>query len=134
MGSKILSYGETAIIKSAFHKKTTSININEIEINGIVLFNKTSYGNKGSLKHYIRHKHTDGNFSPLNIKLPQLTGYAKHFNDENKVTKFLVADKKLLKKYNKIWGKIKSLFKKEFDKNPVDENKYSTAKLNDTQF
>ena len=51
MGSKILSYGETAIIKSAFYKKTTSININEIEINRIVLFNKTSYGNKGSFKH-----------------------------------------------------------------------------------
>ena len=45
MGSKTLSYGETAIIKSEFHKKTTSININEIEINRIVLCNKTLYGN-----------------------------------------------------------------------------------------
>ena len=41
MESKILSYGETAlkvilnIIKSAFHKKTTSYNIIEIEINRI---------------------------------------------------------------------------------------------------
>ena len=59
MGSKILSYGETAIIKSAFHKKTTTININKIEINRIVLFNKTLYGNKGSLKHYIGNEHTD---------------------------------------------------------------------------
>ena len=128
MGSKILSYGETAIIKSAFHKKTTSINIDKIEINRIVLFNKTSYDNKGSLKHYIGHKHADGNFSPLNIRLPQLTGYAKHFNDENKVINFLVADKKLLKKYNEIWSKIKSFFKKEFDKKPVYDNKYITAK------
>ena len=135
MGSKILSYGEAAIIKSAFHKKkTTSININEIEINRIVLFNKTSYGNKGSLNHYIGYKHTDGNLSPLNIRLPQLTGYAKYFNDKNKVIKFLVADTKLLKNYNKIWGKIKSLFKKEFDKNPVYENKYITAKVNNTKF
>ena len=102
MGSNILSYGETAIIKSGFRKKTTSINFNEIEVNRIVLFNKTSYGNKGSLKHYIGYKHTDGNLSPLNIRLPQLTGYAKHFNDENKVIKFLDADTKLLKKYNKI--------------------------------
>ena len=37
MGSKILSYGETAIVKSALHKKTISININKIEINRIVL-------------------------------------------------------------------------------------------------
>ena len=74
------------------------------------------------------------NFSPLNIRLPQLTGYAKHFSDENKVIHFLVSDKKLLKKYIKIWGKIKSLFKKEFDKNPAYENKYITAKLNNTKF
>ena len=100
MRSKILRYGETAIIKSAFHKKTTSININEIEINRIVLFNKTSYGNKGSFKCYIESKHTDGNLSPLIIRLPQLIGYSKHFNDVDKVIDFLVADKKLLKKYN----------------------------------
>ena len=47
MGSKILSYGENHIIKNAFHKKKTSININEIKINRIILFDKTSYGNKG---------------------------------------------------------------------------------------
>ena len=40
----------------------------------------------------------------------------------------------MLKKYNKIWDKIKSLFKKEFDKNPVYQNKYITAKLNNTEF
>ena len=50
MESKILSCGETAIIKSALHKKTTSININQIKINRIVLFEKTSHGNKGSFK------------------------------------------------------------------------------------
>ena len=70
---------------------------------------------------------------PLNIRLPQLTGYVKHFSDENKLIDFLVTDKKLLKKYNKIWCKIKSLFKKEFDKNTVHENKYITAKLNRTE-
>ena len=119
MGSKILSYGETAIIKNAFHKKTTSVNINKIEINRIVLFNKTSYSNKGSFKHCIGYRHFNGNLSPLNITLPQLTGYAKHFDDKNKVIYFLVSDKKLLKKYNETWGKIKSFFKKEFAKNPV---------------
>ena len=71
---------------------------------------------------------------PLNIRLPQLTGHVKHFSDENKLISFLVTDKKLLKKYNKIWRKIKSLFKKELDKNPVYENKYITAKLNGTEF
>ena len=62
------------------------------------------------------------------MRLPQITGHAKHFNDENKVINFLVADKKLLKKYNEICSKIKILFKKEFDKRPVYNNKYITSK------
>ena len=45
MGSKVLSYGEIGINKNAFHKVTTSISIDEVEINKIVLFDKTSYGN-----------------------------------------------------------------------------------------
>ena len=57
MGSKILIYQETAIIRKVFHKKTISININEIEINKIVLFDKTSYGNEGSSKCYTGYLH-----------------------------------------------------------------------------
>ena len=116
MRSKILSYGETAIIKSTFHKKTASININKIEINRIVLFDKTSYGNKGSFKHHIEHRHTDGNLSPLNIGLPQLTGYAKYFNDTYKVINFLVADKKLLKNTMKYGVRLKVCLKKNLIK------------------
>ena len=83
-----------------------------------MLFNKTSYGNKGSFKNYIGYKHTGGNLPPLNIRLLQLTGYAKHFNDENKVTKFLVADKKLLKN-TMIYGvKLKACLKKNLIKIP----------------
>ena len=122
------------LLKVHFTKKTTSINIDEIEINKIVLFDKTSYDNKGSFKHYIGYSHPDGNLLPLNIRLPQLTGYVKHFSDENKLINFSVANKKLLKKYDKVWGEIKSLLEKEFDKKPVYDNKYITAKLNSAEF
>ena len=40
----------------------------------------------------------------------------------------------MLRKCNEMWGKITSLFKKEFDKKPVYDNKYITAKLNGTEF
>ena len=103
------------LLKVHFTKKLISININEIRINRIILFDKTSYGNKSSFKHYIGYSHPDGNLSPLNIRLPQLTGYVKYFNDVDKIINFLVVDKKLLKKYNEIWDQIKSLFKKQFD-------------------
>ena len=101
--------------KVSFQNNKTSINIDKVEIDRVVLFDKTSYGNKGSFEHYIRYRHKYGPFSPLNIKLPQLAGYAKHFNND-KCIDFLIADKELLKKYNEIWNKIKSLLKKEFDK------------------
>ena len=105
-----------------------------MEINRIVLFDKISSGGKDSFKRYIGYKHKDGAFSPLNIKLPQLTGYAKHFNNDDKLTNFLVSDKELLKIYNEIWNKIKRLFKKEFDTKPVYDNKYISVKVNGTEF
>ena len=88
------------------------ISIDEVEINKIVLFDKTAYGNKGSFKRYIGYRHKDGTFSPVNVKIPRLAEYARHFNNDDKLINFLVADKKFLKKYSEIWNKIKSLFKK----------------------
>ena len=44
MGSKVLSYSKTCINKNAFHKKTNSISIDKVEIERVVLFDKTSYG------------------------------------------------------------------------------------------
>ena len=73
MGSRVSSYGEIVINKIAFHKAATSISIDEVEINRIMLFDKTSYGDKGLYKYYIGYKLKGGTFpSPLNIKLPRL--------------------------------------------------------------
>ena len=104
MRSKTLNKDEICTDKKAFHSNKSSINIKEIKINRLVLLNKTSYGNKGSFKHYIGYRHIGGNFLPLNVKLPLLIGYAKHFNNGDKLINFLIADKKLLKKYNEIVG------------------------------
>ena len=47
-----------------------------------------------------------------------LIGYVKYF-DNHKTMFFKTIDKKLLKKYLKILGKISSLIGKEFDSEPV---------------
>ena len=57
MESKVLSYDETCIHKNAFQKHTTSINIDEVEINRIMLFDKISFCNKGLFKYYIGYRH-----------------------------------------------------------------------------
>ena len=59
-----------------------------------------------------------------------MSGYVKHF-DSNKTMSFRVVDNKLLKKYNKIWGKISNLMNIEFDGDPVygDNDKYIKTKI-----
>ena len=55
---------------------------------------------------------------------------AKYF-DSNNTMSFKVSDKKLLKYYIKIWGKISSLIGKAFDSEPVydDSDKYIKTKI-----
>ena len=46
----------------------------------------------------------------------------KHFKDGNKTMPYKVTDKKLLKRYIKIWREISSLMETEFAKEPVIGN------------
>ena len=56
--------------------------------------------------------------------------YAKYL-DSSKTISFKVIDKKLLKIYTKIWGKISTLMSKEFDSELVydDSEKYEKTNL-----
>ena len=59
-----------------------------------------------------------------------MIGYVKCF-DSNKTVSFKVIDNKLLKKYNKIWEKVRSLMNIESDSKPAygDNDKYIKTKL-----
>ena len=48
--------------------------------------------------------------------------YSKYLN-------LLVNHKEILEKYNKIWNKTKSLFKKEYNSEPVYNNKFIKTKV-----
>ena len=67
---------------------------------------------------------------PLCIRLPQMTGYARKF-DENATMSFIVKDKKLLNKYTKIWETIEGLMKINFESKPVygEDVKYIKTKI-----
>ena len=47
-----------------------------------------------------------------------MTGYARKF-DENATMSFIVKDKKLFKKYSKIWETIEGLMNISFESKPV---------------
>ena len=49
--------------------------------------------------------------------------------DKSKGMFSLIKDEKLLENYNEIWKKVSKITKKEFDSNPVYDEKYINTKL-----
>ena len=62
------------------------------------------------------------------IFLPKMSAYRRDF-DKTKCMSFLIKDEKLLEKYNEVWKKVSNIFKKEFDSNPVYNEKYIKTKI-----
>ena len=93
--------------------------MDDIDINKILVSKKDLYGEK-SFRCFIGYNDDDV-IRPICIKLPQMIGYVKCF-DSNKRMSFKVSNKKMIKKYIKIWEKISSLLNKEIDSEPVYGN------------
>ena len=66
------------------------------------------------------------------VKGPQMDGYAKNFDKNSKCMNLLINNKEILEKYSEIWNKIKSLLKKEFNSEPVYNEKPIKTKMNFT--
>ena len=99
MSGKNVNFDDKKIRKSTFYKKTIN-NMDDIGINIIFVSKKELYVTKNSLKYFTGYN--DNNIiRPLCIRLPQMTGYARKF-DNNTAMYFRVSNKRLLKNYNKI--------------------------------
>ena len=129
MSKKNINFDDKKINKSNFYKNKKVFKIDDIDVNKILVSKKEPYDTKTSIKHFIGYDDNDV-IRLLCIKLPQMTRYIKCF-DSNKTMSFKVSDKKLLKKYIKIWGKISSLMEKELDSESVygDNDKYIKTKI-----
>ena len=106
MRGKNINFNDKKIRKSTFYKNKKINNIEDIDVNNILVSKKESYGNKNSLKYFIGYNDNDI-IRSLCIRLPQMTGYARKF-DENATMSLIVKDKQLLKNYTKIREKLKS--------------------------
>ena len=78
---------------------------------------------KNSLKYFIGYNDNDV-IRPLCVRLPQMTGYARKF-DENATMSFKANNKQLLKNYNKVWEKVEKLMRIDFG----DDDKYIKTKI-----
>ena len=65
----------------------------------------------------------------LCIFLPKMNAYRRDF-DESKYMYFFRKDDELLERYNETWEKVKNSIKKEFDSEPVYNEKHLKAKIN----
>ena len=66
---------------------------------------------------------------PLCIILPQMSGFIKYFENNNKNMSFVAEDKDVYSKYSEIWDKIKKLLKLKFSSNPIRDKKYIATKV-----
>ena len=129
MSGKNIHFDDKNNKNSTFYKNKTINTIEDIDFNNILVSKKEAYGNKNSFKYFIGYNDSDI-IRPLHIRLPQMIGYAKKF-DDNVTISFIVKDKQLLRNYTKIWDKIEKLMKINFESNPVygDDVKYIKTKI-----
>ena len=117
MSENNITFNDRKINKSNFYETKRLFKIDDIDIDKILISKKEPYGKKGSFKYFIAYEYHDY-IGPLCIKLPQMIGYVKCF-DNNKAMSFKIADYELLKKYTKIWGIVSNLMNIEFDSETV---------------
>ena len=129
MSGKSINFDDKKILKSEFYKNKKETKIDDIDVNKIFVSKKEPYGTKNSFKYFIGYNGNDV-IRPLCVRLPQMTGYARKF-DENATMSFRVNNKQLLKNYNKIWEKVEKLLKIEFESKPVygNDGKYMKTKI-----
>ena len=124
MNVKNINFDDKKIKKSEFYRNKKAFQLDDIDVNKILVSKKEPYGTKNALKYFIGYNDNDV-IRPLCLRLPQMTGYAKKFN-ENAAMSFRVNNKQLLKNYNKIWEKVGKLMRIDLESKPVygDDDKY----------
>ena len=124
MSGLSIIFDDKKIKKNIFYRSRKPFNLNDIDVNRIVISKEVVYGTKNSLKYFIGYFDEDDVIRPLLLKLPQMIGYLKEFNDR-------IDDSKLFKKYCKIWKTIKDLLEIEFDSEAVygDTDSYIKIKV-----
>ena len=88
--------------KNEFYESKKPIGLNVVDINKIVVSNKTK-GNNETTKVFIGYLDgTDSIFTPLCIILPQMSGWIKYFENGGKKMSFKIEHDEVYIKYNTI--------------------------------
>ena len=121
----IIKFDDIKIPKQNFYCHKRPVSIKNVDID-IIVVSKAPLG-KRRFKYFISYEDVK-KIIPLYAFLPKITAYRKEF-DETKYLSFFIKDGKELERYNEIWDKFSYTIWKEFDSNPVYNEKYLRAKI-----
>ena len=109
-------------IKNTFYRSRKPFSVNDIDVDKILISKKVAYGTKNWRKYFIGYIDEDNVIKPLYLKLPQMIGYLKEFDDS--IPMSLRIDD------SKIWRTTRGLLGIEFDSEPVygDTDSYIKTK------
>ena len=88
MSGKNINFDGKKIKRSSFYRNKKINNIEDVDVNNILVSKKEPYGTKNYLKYFTGYNDNDI-IRPLCIRLPQMTGYVRKF-DENVTLTFIV--------------------------------------------
>ena len=121
-----IDFGDKKISKKDFYNNKKEFNIEDIDINKILISKPETYEN--NMRKYIIG-YNDNTISPLQLCLPQMTGYLNIFKDGARKMSFFTTNNEFLERYTAIWEKISDLVNKKFDSDPIYNNKYINTKI-----
>ena len=94
MSGKNINFDDKQIKKSEFYKNKKVFQIDYIGANKVLVSKKEPYGTRNSFKYFSGYNDNDV-IRPLCVRLPQMTGYARKF-DENATMSFKANNKQVL--------------------------------------
>ena len=127
MGLKKIKFGDKEVNKKDFYSLQQAIPLDSVDLDKIVVSNKLKI-NETTWKYLCGYLNNHV-VQPLCVILPQMSGYIKYFDSDNKNMSFVTEDKKVHNKYNKIWEVIRKLLKVKFASDPIRDGKCIVTKL-----
>ena len=106
--NRSLIFGDIEVRKKEVYDNKKAIPLTLVDINNIVVSDKTKNNNETS-KYFIVSLNNFGGVSPLYIILSQISGYIKYFENGSKNMLIKIEDDEVYIKYDQIWNKIKEL-------------------------
>ena len=127
LSEKRVKFDNIRVNKKEFHKSKQPINLDLTNADQIVISDKFKHSDDG-FRYFIGYKEVEI-VKLLCIKLPEMTGYIKYFENGGKNMSFPVKDDDVSDEYNEIWEKIKKKINIKFESMSIYDEKYIKAKV-----